>query len=164
MLRFQPGTSGTEGNGKARARVNPMAGRRKKQGNDVMASGTAFNVSRSSRRDDPVPVSEVLRKSGKRKGKQEVDTRGGAESLQARIQGGAPQQSTGRVIATLKRFLQTRWVSESGFLNLEAMAEDPVLKKEGVKPPGSQGAHKDLGNVMWKLSKELFPNVRITES
>lgn len=48
---------------------------------------------------------------------------------------------------------------EARFLNLEAMASDEVLRKENIASPGAPGAHKDLGSVIWKLSKELFHDI-----
>jgi nuclear RNA export factor len=94
---------------------------------------------------------------------------GAADALAARIEGGAvgrsvngmtnTQQTTGKTIATLKQFLTSRFAIDSQFLNLEAMATDAILLREDVKPPGIAGAHKDIGSVMWKLCKEMFPNV-----
>lgn len=69
------------------------------------------------------------------------------------------QQTTGRTIAVLKKFLTSRWTGNAHFLNLDAMASDGILTEEGIKPPGIAGAHKDLGTVMWKLCKEMFPSV-----
>ncbi|MCO5581053.1 hypothetical protein L7F22_034928 [Adiantum nelumboides] len=77
--------------------------------------------------------------------------------------GAAPsQQTTGRTIALMKRFLQSRWDPAALFLNLENMATDPILAEEGLKPPGTPGAHKDINRALFKLCKELFPNVSLS--
>ncbi len=39
------------------------------------------------------------------------------------------------------------------------MRADPILQAEGVKPPGVAGAPKELGNVIWKLCSETYPDV-----
>lgn len=95
---------------------------------------------------------------------------------------------TQNVISLIKRFLESRWNPQAKFLNLEVrtlqdfrklsrprstltdprllptspsqnMRADPILQAEGVKPPGSAGAAKELGNVIWKLCSETFPDV-----
>lgn len=39
------------------------------------------------------------------------------------------------------------------------MSADPILQAEGIKPPGVAGAPKELGNVIWKLCSEIYPDV-----
>lgn len=46
-------------------------------------------------------------------------------------------------------------------LNLERMAEDPVLKEHGLLAPGQPGAPSNMAGAMWKLAKEMFPSVSI---
>ncbi|WFC97708.1 nuclear mRNA export, poly(A)+RNA binding protein [Malassezia yamatoensis] len=63
------------------------------------------------------------------------------------------------VVQTLRTFLQQRFDPASGLLNLECMHQDPLLLDANIKPPGVQGAHKDLGTAIWKLSEEMFPSL-----
>ena len=39
------------------------------------------------------------------------------------------------------------------------MRADPILQAEGIKPPGVAGSPKELGNVIWKLCSETYPDV-----
>lgn len=39
------------------------------------------------------------------------------------------------------------------------MQKDPILAEQGIKPPGVAGAPREVGNVIWKLCKELYPDV-----
>lgn len=39
------------------------------------------------------------------------------------------------------------------------MATDPILLAGELKPPGVAGANKDIANVMFKLTRELYPGV-----
>ncbi|CAO3652950.1 unnamed protein product [Cunninghamella echinulata] len=56
----------------------------------------------------------------------------------------------------LRTFLKSRWNGQHQFLNLEAMHEDPFLKKNGIKPPGVKGAPSVVGPAMMKLANEMF--------
>ncbi|GAA5834484.1 hypothetical protein JCM9279_004329 [Rhodotorula babjevae] len=68
----------------------------------------------------------------------------------------APAQST---IDTLRLFLLSRYHNEAELLNLENMAGDPILKQHKLLAPGQPGAPTNMAGALWKLSKELFPNV-----
>ncbi|GAA5926245.1 hypothetical protein JCM3775_000967 [Rhodotorula graminis] len=68
----------------------------------------------------------------------------------------APTQST---IDTLRLFLLSRYSNEAQLLNLENMAADPILKQHKLLAPGQPGAPTNMAPAMWKLSKELFPNI-----
>ncbi|WFD39624.1 nuclear mRNA export, poly(A)+RNA binding protein [Malassezia japonica] len=68
----------------------------------------------------------------------------------------APQTN---VVQTLRTFLQQRWDANACLLNLDNMQQDPLLTEANIRPPGAQGAHKDLGTAMWKLSGEMFPTL-----
>lgn len=39
------------------------------------------------------------------------------------------------------------------------MRADPILQAEGIKAPGVAGAPRELGNVIWKLCSETYPDV-----
>lgn len=62
-------------------------------------------------------------------------------------------------IDILRNFLLSRWNSEAKFLNLEAMAADPILKKSAIKPPGAPGASATVGPALMKLAGEMFEDV-----
>lgn len=153
---------------KARARANPMGSRPPRGSQDPMVTGQAFGIRGASRGrgKGAIPVADLIRNGGQApKGKGRMPGGGGPdESLLARMEGGratgaAPQQTTGKTIASLKQFLKSRFIQDAQFLNLESMATDPGLLREDVKPPGTAGAHKDIGSVMWKLCREMFPNI-----
>lgn len=44
-------------------------------------------------------------------------------------------------------------------LNLENMADDPILKEHKLSAPGQPGAPTNMAAAIWKLSRELFPDV-----
>lgn len=146
---------------RARDRANPMAARgRDRTSHDPSVSGMAFGIRGAANRGNangnaPIPVADLLRGANSGKGKARVPGGSGPSHNPNHIS----QAPTGRTIAVLKRFLQSRWANDARFLNLEAMAADTILLEEGIKPPGSAGAHKDLGSVIWKLCKEMFPAV-----
>ncbi|KAI8086503.1 uncharacterized protein BX664DRAFT_335979 [Halteromyces radiatus] len=64
----------------------------------------------------------------------------------------------------LRTFLKSRWNSSMGYLNLEAMYADPILKKNGIRPPGANGASPVVGPALMKLASEMFQNDVITLS
>lgn len=158
-----------QGNNRARDRANPMAGRdtRPRATYDPSVSGQAFGIRGAAagrgqaNGSGPVPVAELLRNGHAAKGKGRIPGGGGHDNLGNNRN--PVQATTGRTIAVLKKFLSSRWNKEAQFLNLEAMATDRILLEEGLKPPGIAGAHKDLGTVMWKLCKEMFPNVSVDD-
>jgi len=49
-------------------------------------------------------------------------------------------------------------------LNMENMAEDPVLKEHKLIAPGQPGAPSNMAGAIWKLAKEMFPDVRLSNS
>lgn len=79
----------------------------------------------------------------------------------------APSKSerpTGSTIDALKLFLLSRYTADARMLNLENMAEDPVLREHNLLSPGQKGAPSNMAGAMWKLSAEMFPNVRDGDS
>lgn len=46
-------------------------------------------------------------------------------------------------------------------LNMENMAEDPVLRDAKLLAPGQVGAPANMAPAIWKLAAEMFPSVRI---
>ncbi|POY71352.1 hypothetical protein BMF94_5664 [Rhodotorula taiwanensis] len=66
------------------------------------------------------------------------------------------KQST---IDTLRLFLLSRYSQPDRLLNLENMAEDPILKEHKLIPPGQPGAPSNMAGAMWKLAREMFPDV-----
>lgn len=67
-----------------------------------------------------------------------------------------PTQST---IDVLRLFLLSRYSQPDRMLNLENMAADPILKEHKLLAPGQPGAPNNMAGAIWKLSKELFPDV-----
>lgn len=74
--------------------------------------------------------------------------------------GKAPDAPTQSTIDTLRLFLLSRYQHDVQLLNLENMAGDPILKQHKLLAPGQPGAPTNMAGALWKLSKELFPNVR----
>ncbi|KAI8988202.1 hypothetical protein BDF20DRAFT_833075 [Mycotypha africana] len=62
-------------------------------------------------------------------------------------------------IDQLRNFLLSRWNADAKYLNLDRMASDPILKKAGIKPPGTAGATAVVGPTMMKLAGEMFEEV-----
>ncbi len=71
-----------------------------------------------------------------------------------------PKQITGSAIDTLRLFLVSRYSAEHRMLNLENMADDPVLKEHNIAPPGTKNAPTNMAGALWKLAAEMFPDVR----
>lgn len=44
-------------------------------------------------------------------------------------------------------------------LNLENMADDPVLNEHSIAPPGTKNAPTNMAGALWKLAAEMFPDV-----
>lgn len=66
-------------------------------------------------------------------------------------------------IETLRLFLLSRYSPQAKLLNMENMADDPVLKEAGVAPPGVKGASTTLAGALWKLAAEMFPEVSVCD-
>ncbi|GAA5962102.1 hypothetical protein JCM3765_005521 [Sporobolomyces pararoseus] len=67
-----------------------------------------------------------------------------------------PASST---IDTLRLFLLNRYSQPDRMLNMENMAEDPILKEHKLLAPGQPGAPSNMAGAIWKLAKEMFPDV-----
>lgn len=83
----------------------------------------------------------------------------GAHTIGRGARGAADVAPTTNVVATLRRFLASRWDAGAGLLNLAQMADDPILAEANIRAPGAPGAHRDLGTALWKLSGEMFPTL-----
>ena len=44
-------------------------------------------------------------------------------------------------------------------LNMENMAEDPILKEANLLAPGVKGAPSNMAGAVWKLAAQMFPDV-----
>ncbi|ORX42179.1 NTF2-like protein [Hesseltinella vesiculosa] len=64
----------------------------------------------------------------------------------------------------LRLFLKSRWTAESGYLNLDNMADDPLLKRHAIRPPGDKAASAVVGPAMMKLAGEMFGDTVVTLS
>jgi len=85
--------------------------------------------------------------------------RDGGGRSQASAGPSKPKQITGSAIDTLRLFLVSRYSAEHRMLNLEHMADDPVLKEHGIAPPGTKNAPTNMAGALWKLAAEMFPDV-----
>ncbi|PWN51483.1 NTF2-like protein [Violaceomyces palustris] len=144
-MRIDDGQGGRHGAKQARQRANPMGSRP------------------SGRRGGPGATVNI--NDGIRPGNASIKgVAAGQRQQGGRIPGGGglaggELPKTNNVVALLKRFLESRWNGAAKFLNLENMKDDPILAAENVKPPGVEGSPKELANVMWKICKELYPDV-----
>ncbi|TKY87089.1 hypothetical protein EX895_003766 [Sporisorium graminicola] len=131
----------------ARQRANPLGNRPATKGKKA-----AINVNDGLRAGNTASVLKSI-SSSKAQGGGRIPGGGGI------VFSGNDMPKTQNVISLIKRFLESRWNPQAKFLNLENMRADPILQAEGVKPPGSAGAPKELGNVIWKLCSETYPDV-----
>ncbi|KAF9970089.1 nuclear mRNA export, poly(A)+RNA binding protein, partial [Modicella reniformis] len=58
-------------------------------------------------------------------------------------------------IESIRNFIRSRY--NNGFLNLENMAHDNILRAAKIIPPGQARGRGDVGTVMMKVAAELFP-------
>ncbi|KAG0040927.1 nuclear mRNA export, poly(A)+RNA binding protein [Podila clonocystis] len=65
-------------------------------------------------------------------------------------------QTTGTIDA-VREFIRSR--HQNGFLNLENMAQDDILRSAKIVPPGSSTGRSDVGVVMMKVAADLFPDI-----
>ncbi|KAF9391186.1 nuclear mRNA export, poly(A)+RNA binding protein [Podila verticillata] len=65
-------------------------------------------------------------------------------------------QTTGTIDA-IREFIRSR--HQNGFLNLENMAQDDILRSAKIIPPGSSTGRNDVGAVMMKVAAQLFPDI-----
>lgn len=59
-------------------------------------------------------------------------------------------------IEAIRNFIRSRY--NSGFLNLENMGHDSILRAAKIIPPGQTKGRSDVGTVMMKVAAELFPD------
>lgn len=158
----------------ARQRANPLGNRPPAKGKKA-----AINVNDGLRAGNTASVLKSI-SSSKAQGGGRIPGGGGI------VFSGNDMPKTQNVISLIKRFLESRWNPQAKFLNLEVrtsnpptyhfdnqhstnpliptssqqnMRADPILQAEGVKPPGAAGAPKEIGNVIWKLCSETYPDV-----
>ncbi|KAF9425368.1 nuclear mRNA export, poly(A)+RNA binding protein [Podila epigama] len=83
-------------------------------------------------------------------------------SEDSKIMEEGPQRPT-RVVQTagtidaIRTFIRSR--HNNGFLNLENMAQDDILRSAKIIPPGASTQRSDVGAVMMKVAAELFPDI-----
>lgn len=78
--------------------------------------------------------------------------------------GSASDPPTSSTIDTLRLFLLNRYSQPDKMLNMENMAEDTILKEHKLLAPGQPGAPANMAGAIWKLAKEMFPDVRFSVS
>ncbi|KAK4058100.1 nuclear mRNA export, poly(A)+RNA binding protein [Microbotryomycetes sp. JL221] len=62
-------------------------------------------------------------------------------------------------VDTLRLFLLSRYSAEAQMLNLENMAEDPILREAGLIAAGQKGAAPSMAGAMWKIAATEFPSI-----
>ncbi|KAM0793164.1 hypothetical protein ACM66B_000638 [Microbotryomycetes sp. NB124-2] len=65
----------------------------------------------------------------------------------------------GTAVDTLRLFLMSRYSAEARMLNLENMAEDPILRDAGLIAPGQKGAPSNMAGALWKIAATEFPSI-----
>ncbi|KAF9431668.1 nuclear mRNA export, poly(A)+RNA binding protein [Entomortierella beljakovae] len=68
----------------------------------------------------------------------------------------SPPASRG-TIESIRTFLKTRY--NNGFLNLENMSKDEILRNARIIPPGQNKGRSDVGAVMIKAASQMFPDI-----
>ncbi|BGP12687.1 nuclear mRNA export, poly(A)+RNA binding protein [Rhodosporidiobolus nylandii] len=68
----------------------------------------------------------------------------------------ASDPPSANTIDVLRLFLVSRYSQPDRMLNMERMAEDPILKEHQLIPPGSPGAPSNMAGALWKLAKEII--------
>ncbi|KAI8602660.1 hypothetical protein EDD21DRAFT_371221 [Dissophora ornata] len=61
-------------------------------------------------------------------------------------------------IEAIRNFIRSRY--NGGFLNLENMAQDSILRAAKVIPPGQAKGRSDVGTVIMKVAAEMFPETK----
>ncbi|THH28012.1 hypothetical protein EUX98_g6178 [Antrodiella citrinella] len=64
-----------------------------------------------------------------------------------------------RIVDLWREFVRARYTPEAKFLNLESMLQDDFIKKNGMLPPGAANSSHKEAAVIFKLAKELKPEV-----
>ncbi|KAG0224597.1 nuclear mRNA export, poly(A)+RNA binding protein [Actinomortierella wolfii] len=80
-----------------------------------------------------------------------------AMTLDSNNQQKARASASRGTIDTIRLFIQSRY--QNGFLNLENMADDEILRSAKILPPGATTGRSEVGAVMMKVAAELFPNI-----
>ncbi|THH09300.1 hypothetical protein EW145_g2122 [Phellinidium pouzarii] len=71
----------------------------------------------------------------------------------------ATRVSQVRTLDVWREIVQKRYNPEAKFLNLECLADDEVLKKHNITPPGLPGSNHKEYPVIFKLASQLKPPV-----
>ncbi|GAA5922186.1 Mex67p [Sporobolomyces koalae] len=88
-----------------------------------------------------------------------ISGRAPAGSSSAASKAKATDPPASSTIDTLRLFLLNRYSQPDRMLNMENMADDPILKEHKLLAPGQPGAPSNMAGAIWKLSKEMFPDV-----
>lgn len=88
-----------------------------------------------------------------------ISGRAGSSSTSGNGKGKATDPPASSTIDTLRLFLLNRYSQPDRMLNMENMAEDPILKEHKLLAPGQPGAPSNMAGAIWKLAKEMFPDV-----
>ncbi|GAA5922659.1 hypothetical protein JCM1841_006770 [Sporobolomyces salmonicolor] len=143
------------------------------------ARGRAARAQRGAAIDEDIGMSDASEGGARRRGRQgarsgpmgERPTRGGPRNVPGTLSDkhtrsqSAPTSSktneppSASTIDTLRLFLLARYSQSERMLNMENMAEDPVLKEHKLLAPGQPGAPSNMAGAVWKLAKEMFPDV-----
>ncbi|BGP52873.1 hypothetical protein JCM8202_003955 [Rhodotorula sphaerocarpa] len=123
-----------------------------------MSDGNEANSKRRGRQGRSGPMGDRPRRGGRNapgviSDRQERPVAGSSKGTKSSE---PTKQST---IDTLRLFLLSRYSQPDRLLNLENMAEDPILKEHKLIAPGQPGAPSNMAGAIWKLAKEMFPDV-----
>ncbi|KAK3837420.1 MAG: hypothetical protein J3R72DRAFT_370980 [Linnemannia gamsii] len=66
--------------------------------------------------------------------------------------------SSTSTIDSIRTFIRSR--HSDGFLNLENMSADPILRSASIIPPGVRAGPSQIGAVIMKAASELFPDIK----
>lgn len=105
-----------------------------------------------------------LRSGSARPARGRINAQNAARVRGVAVRGSAAKRKQNAVLTsridTLRQYLRSRWSEAAKMLDLENMAADPILSAAGIKPPGAPGAAPSLSLALFKLIKEMYPDIR----
>ncbi|GAA6004334.1 hypothetical protein JCM10207_000673 [Rhodosporidiobolus poonsookiae] len=152
------GSTGSRGRGRGRGRATGVRGVAQMDEDVGMSDGSDGTVRRRGRQARSGPMGE--RPTRGRHAPATISdkpARASSAPTPGKVKSTDPPPSA--IIDALRLFLVSRYSQQDRMLNLENMNEDPVLKEHKIIPPGTQGAATNLAGAIWKLAREMCPDV-----
>ncbi|GAA6036654.1 hypothetical protein JCM8097_001275 [Rhodosporidiobolus ruineniae] len=151
------GTSAGRGRGRGRGRagVRGLAAMEEDVG---MSDGSEGGVRRRGRQARSGPMGERPKRGRNAPGMISDKPRASSAPTSSKAPKSTDPPSTS-TIDVLRLFLLARYSAPDRMLNMENMAEDPVLKEHKLLAPGQPGAPANMAGAIWKLAKEMCPDV-----